>query len=328
MSAPIAGFSVDIIIPTFNRAHLVERAVEAALAQSYRDCLVSVIDDESTDATEEVLRPYFRHPRFSYVRLARNLGTAGAKNAGLLLTDGQAVSFHDSDDIPERDKILRQVAVMTRDDVEADACLNWEMLGYRPGQRLSVGAVLTHHALILPDGRRVEIRRTLSLVDDIFPNLQMSASVPGDWTHVNSGLFTHEVFARHGGFAPCIEEDREFRNRLVLNGEIVWVIPEILMTKIETPDSLTQSAASDYASARRKADRRAVWDKVRQWREQGRVAPVPVDLPDLSVAFASAPARLALREMPMTDATRARLAECMSDFSAMPAPRLAGGGLA
>ena len=81
--------------------------------------------------------------------------------------------------------------------------------------------VLTHHALILPDGRQVEIRRNLSLVDDIFPNLQMGADVTGDWTHVNSGLFRQDVFARFGGFESCIEEGREFRNRINLNGAIV-----------------------------------------------------------------------------------------------------------
>ena len=108
---------------------------------------------------------------------------------------------------------------------------------------------------MLPDGRQVEIRRNLSLVDDIFPNLQMGADVTGDWTHVNSGLFRQDVFARFGGFENCIEEDREFRNRIILNGAIVWVIPDLLLTKIETSDSLTQSAASDCDSARDPADR-------------------------------------------------------------------------
>jgi glycosyltransferase involved in cell wall biosynthesis len=299
---------VDIIIPTYNRAHLIGTAVRAALEQSWWNIRVTVIDDGSQDATAEALRPWFDHPALTYVRLARNLGTAGAKNAGLLLTTGAAVTFHDSDDIPHRDKVLRQVRVLMREDVRADACLNWAAVGRVPGGRLQLGAVLVHHTLVLPDGRAVVIKRSLSLVDDLFPNLQMGAEVPGDWTHVNSGLFRHAVFARLGGFEPLIEEDREFRNRLVLAGEVIWVIPDPLLTKIETPDSLTQSAQSDYDSAARRADRQAVWAKVDAWRRTGAVAPVPVDLPDLAVAFCNAPDRLGARDMPMTPATRAALA--------------------
>lgn len=308
---------VDIIIPTHNRAHLIETAVRAALDQSWYNKCITVVDDASSDATQDVLRPFFDRPDFTYIRLARNVGTAGAKNAGLLLTNGAAVTFHDSDDIPHRDKVLRQVRVLTRQDVAADECLNWALAGQIPGAKLQIGAVLTYHDLLLPDGRRVLISRTLSLVDDVFPNLQMGSDVPGDWTHVNSGLFAHDIFARQGGFECCIEEDREFRNRLVLNGEVIWVIPDPLLTKIETPGSLTQAASTDYDSTRRRADRHMVWRRVDEWRRTGRITPVEVDLPDLEMTFCSAPNRLARRAIAMTSATRAQLAriQCRADNS-------------
>lgn len=193
------------------------------------------------------------------------------------------------------------------------------MVGHAPGSILQVGAALVQHELVLPDGRRVAIRRDLSLFDDVFPNMQMGGQVPGEWTHINSGLFRQEVLARNGGFAPCIEEDREFRNRLMFNGEIIWIVQELLLTKIETPDSLTQSQETDYDSARRKTDRAMVWDKVSQWRTTGRVDPVPVDLPDLALAFVSNPAHLRARDLPMTDATRVAVARCLSD-AAMARP--------
>ena len=104
------------------------------------------------------------------------------------------------------------------------------------------------------DGRSFPVRRTLSLVDDIFPNLQMGSEVPGEWTHVNSGLFRPQIFATLGGFSDCIEEDREFRNRIILSGEIVWIIPDLLLTKYETEGALTQDSRTDYDSARRRAD--------------------------------------------------------------------------
>lgn len=315
MSDPTKEPTVDIIIPTFNRAHLIDTAVRAALDQSWWNRRVTVIDDASTDSTAAVLSPYFDRPDFNYICLARNLGTAGAKNAGLLLTNGSAVSFHDSDDIPHRDKVLRQVRVLNRRDIRADDCLNWQMVGREPGGQMDADVVLTHHALVLPDGRQVEIRRSLSLVDDIFPNLQMGSEVPGDWTHINSGLFRHDMFARHGGFEDCIEEDREFRNRLILNGAVVWVIPELLLTKIETADSLTQSAVSDYDSAQRRGDRQLVWAKVAEWRRTGMVSPVPVDLPDLAISFVSNPGALSRRQMPMSDETSQAVARILSCHS-------------
>lgn len=306
ISDPLAPL-VDIIIPTYNRAHLITGAIRAALNQSWWNIRVTVVDDASTDATQEAVRPFFDDPRFSYIRLSSNLGTANAKNAGLLLTDGDAVTFHDSDDLPHRDKILHQVRVLTAQDIGADDCLNWSMVDKIAGQKLDVAVALTHHELILPDGRRVEIRRDISLMDDVFPNLQMGAQVPGEWTHINSGLFRADVFRRLGGFEDCIEEDREFRNRLILSGEVIWLIPELLLTKIETPDSLTQSAVSDYDSTRRRADRQLVWDKVEDWRRNGTMNPVPVDIGDLGVDFVSRLDPRGRRNIPITDATAKRV---------------------
>ena len=294
---------VDVIIPTYNRAHLIAGAIRASLDQSWWNIRVTVIDDASNDATEDAICGFFSDPRFQYIRLSQNLGTAHAKNAGILLTDGNAVTFHDSDDMPHRDKILHQVRVLTAQDIGADPCLNWSLAGKAPGQNLKVSAALVHHELILPDGRREAIRRDISLLDDVFPNLQMGARVPGEWTHINSGLFRADVFRRLGGFEDCIEEDREFRNRLILNGEIIWIVPELLLTKIETPDSMTQSAVSDYDSAQRKADRRVVWKKVEDWRRSGKVDTVPVDIPNLGVSVVSRPELLKRRDVPVTRPT-------------------------
>lgn len=294
----------DIVIPTFNRAQLIEPAVKAALDQSYSNKRIIVIDDGSTDQTRNVLSSFFNHPDFLYIGLPSNVGTAGAKNVGIALSDATALTFHDSDDRPHVDKVLLQSRALFQPDIGADPCLNWALAGHAPGSSLDISWVLTHHTLILPDGRRVDIRRDLSLLDDVFPNLQLGSTVPGEWTHINSGLFSKHVFTRLGGFSDCIEEDREFRNRLILSGEPMWIVPEPLLTKIETADSLTQSAASDYDSARRKSDRTKVWRKVEAWRATGEVKPEPIDLPSLEGAFVSRAEPLEASGALMTDTTR------------------------
>lgn len=296
--------SVNVVIPTFNRAHLICGSVEAALGQSYPHTVVTVVDDGSKDDTREALAKFKSDPRFNYIRLTKNVGTAKTKNVGIAFSPSDAITFHDSDDIPHRDKVLRQARVIGNEEINAHPVLNWKLAKREPETKIQVGAVLTHHELVLPNGERVEIRRTLSLVDDVFPNLQMAAGVPGDWTHVNSGLFHSSVFRKLGGFSDCIEEDREFRNRLILAGEVVWVIPEILLTKIETPDSLTQSNDTDYASKRRADDRERVWQIVENWFKTGEVPVEKIDLDGVEIAEIWNRDLIAAAEVPATRASR------------------------
>ncbi len=302
MTLPVA-----IVIPSWNRAPLVGQAVLAALEQSHPDTVAIVIDDGSTDDTPEVLAAHADDPRLSIVRLARHLGTAAAKNVGLMLAGTRAVTFHDSDDLPHRDKVARQAEAMTQPGIVAEPGLNWSAAGHSPGVPLQIGAVLCHHDLVLRSGRVVQVRRSLSLVDDLFPNLQLGTEEKGDWTHVNSGLFHPSVFERLGGFANSIEEDRDFRNRLILSGAIVWILDAVLFSKIETEDALTQAPETNYASPRRAADRAQVWQRVADWRSGNALAPEPVDLPDLDIADITNPANLQLSATPASPATREAL---------------------
>jgi glycosyltransferase involved in cell wall biosynthesis len=300
--------SVSIVIPTYNRAHTLPQAIDAALGQSHPHTTVIVVDDGSTDDTGSVIARYADHPRFIGVSLEKNVGTAQAKNVGIALSTSDAITFHDSDDLPHRDKVMRQARVIGNETIGAHPCLNWRVSGREPETRIQVGGVLTHHELILPNGERVEIHRTLSLVDDFFPNLQMAAGVPGDWTHVNSGLFHRSVFDRLGGFSDCIEEDREFRNRLIMAGEVIWVIPEILLTKIETADSLTQAGATDYDSPQRIADRSRVWDAVGRWFATREVNLVPIDLTGVGIRSCTNPDLCEQKALSRMTALRERVA--------------------
>lgn len=94
MNKPI----LSVVIPTWNRAHIVCEAVESALQQLYRAVEVIVVDDASTDNTAEVLKDTFG-ARIHVLRLAMRRGPGAARNAGALLACGEFVAFLDSDDI-------------------------------------------------------------------------------------------------------------------------------------------------------------------------------------------------------------------------------------
>jgi hypothetical protein len=106
---------VSVVVPTFNRASVVETAVRSVLEQSFRDFELIVVDDGSTDGTERVLAPYRDHLR--YERQA-NSGDASARNAGLRLARGEIAAFLDSDNLWLRDH-LAVVAAILRDRPEA-----------------------------------------------------------------------------------------------------------------------------------------------------------------------------------------------------------------
>jgi GT2 family glycosyltransferase len=89
---------VSVIIPTFNRAHVLAGAIGSVIAQQHQDTEVIVIDDGSTDGTCEFMaNTYGDDPRIRY-RYQPNGGASSARNAGLDLATGDYMAFLDSDD--------------------------------------------------------------------------------------------------------------------------------------------------------------------------------------------------------------------------------------
>lgn len=99
---------VSLIIPTFNRPHLLPRCVESALAAG-EDVEVIVVDDASSDGTAGVCAAL---GRIRYVRLERNQGVAGARNVGLLASTGDYIAFLDDDDLRLPGSLDHQLALL------------------------------------------------------------------------------------------------------------------------------------------------------------------------------------------------------------------------
>jgi glycosyltransferase involved in cell wall biosynthesis len=93
---------VTVIIPTFNRAHLVGRAVSSVLFQTYKGYEILVVDDGSTDSTQDVVEQF--GSRIKYLQLGSNRGISAARNAGIRMSTAPFVAFLDSDDywLPEK----------------------------------------------------------------------------------------------------------------------------------------------------------------------------------------------------------------------------------
>jgi len=87
---------LTIVIPTYNRAHLIEHTLKSVLNQSCDDFEVIVIDDGSTDNTQEILQPYLSE-KVSYFRIP-NSERGAARNRGTELAKGNYINWFDSDD--------------------------------------------------------------------------------------------------------------------------------------------------------------------------------------------------------------------------------------
>jgi hypothetical protein len=106
--------AISVIVPAFNRAGAIARAIESVLVQDLpgRDWTLEVIvvDDGSSDDLQAALHPFGN--RVSLIRHAQNRGAAAARNTGIAAARGEFVAFLDSDDTWLPDKLLRQIEAM------------------------------------------------------------------------------------------------------------------------------------------------------------------------------------------------------------------------
>jgi glycosyltransferase involved in cell wall biosynthesis len=103
---------VAVIIPCYNAASCLARALDSALAQTLRDSRIFVIDDGSTDETDAVLRPYASR----IVRASQpHAGQAAARNHGIRMSNSPYVAFLDADDEWLPEKLERQIEILRRD---------------------------------------------------------------------------------------------------------------------------------------------------------------------------------------------------------------------
>ncbi len=86
----------SIIIPTYNRCHLLWRAINSVLSQTYPFFELLIIDDCSTDKTKELIEIY-TDPRLKYFKLQKNQGVSHARNYALKKAQGKYIAYLDSD---------------------------------------------------------------------------------------------------------------------------------------------------------------------------------------------------------------------------------------
>lgn len=219
---------VSVIIPTYNRAGTIRMAVDSALAQTYPDLEVIVVDDGSKDDSLGVLATYGDRIR---VISQANGGPSAARNRGVQDATGEIIAFLDSDDKWMPDKIARQVALMQRGGPAMCCCV-------------------CNAQVIANDGKEIGTTFGMAGIRPIFGE--------GEWTNPQKVLATRfllfnqvvairrDAFEKIGGFNLNLRllEDYELSLRLSSAGS--WgVISEPLVVKYNDDDGIGVSCMAD-----------------------------------------------------------------------------------
>jgi glycosyltransferase involved in cell wall biosynthesis len=212
----VTGPLLSVVIPTWNRARLVCEAIESAYSQRPGAVEVIVVDDESTDNTQEVLAERFGSS-IKVLRMPRRCGPGAARNAGVRLATGELLAFLDSDDVWLPGKLDAELRLFERfPDAEAVVSDSLAFFEGRPDDCTR----FVHNGLLAAAGGQV---RRLS-------------ECRWPWTDSRNGVATcsitvrREALARLGAtlFAEDIAccEDWEFEMRVYHACRVV-VLPEV-----------------------------------------------------------------------------------------------------
>ena len=87
----------SIVMATYNRAYCIEKAINSVLNQSFKDWELIIVDDGSTDNTEEIIKKYLSNKKIKYIKLKKNSGVNVARNRAIKEVKGEYCLILDSD---------------------------------------------------------------------------------------------------------------------------------------------------------------------------------------------------------------------------------------
>lgn len=103
---------VSVIMPSWNTGKYIAESIQSVFAQTYDRWELLIVDDHSTDNTDDIVRPFLEDSRVRYLKNDRNCGAALTRNRAIREVRGEWIAFLDSDDLWMPEKLEKQVAFM------------------------------------------------------------------------------------------------------------------------------------------------------------------------------------------------------------------------
>ena len=244
---------VSVIIPVYNRADLLRRALNSVAAQSWRPIEAIVVDDGSTENIAEVVSDF---SGIATLVRQENAGVTAARNRGMKEAKGEFIAFLDSDDYWDADKVSAQVALLRArpellmvwtdmravdesNSVQATRYLRTFYCGsydrIDKGESMPLTGTLQSLAPQCPQSTRdFRVR-----IGDIFPDM-----LYGNVVHTSTALFRRERLIAGGGFDPGLArsgEDYEFHWRTCFFGPAALIDEPLISYRVGAGDQLTSA---------------------------------------------------------------------------------------
>jgi glycosyltransferase involved in cell wall biosynthesis len=108
---------VSIIVPTYNRSNIIERAIQSVINQAYTNWEIIIVDDGSTDNTKKTIRKYLKDKRITY-HYTPHRGVCHARNYGMKKSKGEYISLLDSDDEYLENRLAYQLECMKKSNAD------------------------------------------------------------------------------------------------------------------------------------------------------------------------------------------------------------------
>jgi glycosyltransferase involved in cell wall biosynthesis len=205
---------VSIIIPTHNRNHLLKRAIQSVLNQTFKDYEIIVVDD--TWATTEISDAY---PNVRFLHIPETPYPAVSRNAGITVSNGEYIAFLDDDDIWYPEKLARQILKMKRHPEIGLICSNGNV------------------------GKDLYIKRIIINEPDMF--LQ---EIIGDYVVTSSCVIRKELLKKTGLYNPLpLCEDYDFSIRFAAITQIYYD-PTPLFEYTVSEDSIQQRNKGSFVA--------------------------------------------------------------------------------
>jgi glycosyltransferase involved in cell wall biosynthesis len=251
---------VSVIIPTYNRAHMIGRTIASALAQTHKQLELVVVDDGSTDGTRAVFeREYASDPRIRYVH-RENGGPSAARNTGFAHARGDYIALLDSDDTWAPWKLQLQLGVMER---RPELGMTWtDMVMIDADQRVVDGKYLRTMYSAYGWFTTDEIFPGSEALRDVVPELAgevgearlrtgdiFSKMIMGSMVHTSTVVLRRERLERVKGFREELRpsgEDYDFHLRTSREGPVGLCDLPAIRYQQGMPDRLTAKKYGIY----------------------------------------------------------------------------------
>ena len=114
MSINLSNAKVDIVLPNYNSAPYLEETINSVINQTFDNWNLIIVDGNSNNETQKILRKYANHQKINILFLKRNKKTGFCRNLAMRKSKSDYIAFIDSDDLWEKDKLIKQLDFMLK----------------------------------------------------------------------------------------------------------------------------------------------------------------------------------------------------------------------